>query len=94
MGGNGGGPRGGASRQLALAAPDARHQTATGKVDRFKRCEAGAAQPALHLIVGEAQMDVGMLALQLDQIVRGEIDHEDRAARRYDARGLGPAVTF
>jgi hypothetical protein len=43
MGGNGGRPRGDAGRQLALAAPDARHQAAAGKVDGFERIEAGAA---------------------------------------------------
>ena len=59
-----------ARRQLALAAPDAGHQAAAGEVDRLQRIEPGAAQPALHLVVGEAEMDVGVLALQLDQVVR------------------------
>ena len=45
-------------------------------------------QPALDLVVGEAEMDVGMLALQLDQIVRREIDHQHHAARAHDARRL------
>jgi hypothetical protein len=33
-------------------------------------------------------MDVGVLALQLDQIVRREIDHQHDAARAHDARRL------
>ena len=46
-------------------------------------------QPALDLIVGEAEMDMGMLALQLDHVVRREVDHQDGAARAHDAGRLG-----
>ena len=52
-----------------------------GEVDRLQRVEAGA-EPALDLVVGEAEMDMGMLALQLDQVVRQQIDHQHDAARR------------
>ena len=55
----------------------------------FKREEAGALQPALDLVVGEAEMDVGMLALQFDHVVRREVDHQHGAARAHNARGLG-----
>ena len=55
--------------QLALAAPDAGHQPPAGKVDRLQWMEARASQPALDLVVGEAEMDVGMLAFELDEIV-------------------------
>ncbi len=34
-------------------------------------------------------MDMGVLALEFDQIVRREIDHQDRAARPHHARRLG-----
>ena len=74
--------------QLALAAPDPGHQATAGKMDRLERIEAGALQPALHLVVGEAEMDVGMLALQLDQVVGREVDHQHDAARAHDARRL------
>ena len=56
------GPR----RKFALPAPDPGHQAAAGKMDRFERIEACASQPALHLVVGEAEMDVGVLALEFD----------------------------
>ena len=82
---HGGAADGGGAASLALAAPDAGHQAAAGEVDRLERIEAGAAQPALDLVVGEAEMDVGVLALELDQIVRREIDHQDHAAGPHDA---------
>ena len=80
MGGVGDMTRRGARRQFALATPDAGHQAATGKVDRLERVQTGAFQPALHLVVGEAEMDMGMLALQLDQVVRREVDDQHDAA--------------
>src|SRR5580698_7539148 len=58
----------GAFGDLALAAPDAGHDPPAGEVDRLQRIEAGAFKPALDLVVGKAEMDVGVLALQLDQI--------------------------
>ena len=77
-----------ARRQLALAAPDAGHDAAAGEVDGLERIEAGALQPALHLVVGEAEMDMGVLALQFDQIVRREIDDQHHAAGPHHAGGL------
>ena len=58
-------------------------------MDGVERRKAGALQPALNLIVGEAEVDVRMLALQFDHVVRREIDHQNGAARAYDAGRLG-----
>ena len=60
----------------------------------FERGETGALQPALHLVVGEAEMDVGVLALELDEVMGREIDHQHQPSRLDHAGGLGERLGF